>query len=89
MTLRFPANFNSKFEIHLFVSAIKNINKFKCHLLAVWVLFTKFGINKAVVFEHSIKLQLKCKSLTVKFRGVTLGVKLIFVFSVTFGMKGL
>ena len=27
-------------------------------------------------------------TLTVKFKGVTLGVKLIFVFSVTFGIKG-
>ena len=42
-----------------------------------------------IVFRHEASIEMQAMMLTVKFWGVTLGVKLIFVFSVIFGTKDL
>ena len=47
-----------------------------------------FGLGP-IAFGHQGSVEILMMVLTVKFRGVTLGVKLIFVISVTFGIKGL
>ena len=43
----------------------------------------------SIVFVHQASVEMQEMALTVKFWGVTLGVKLVFVFSATFGVKGL